>query len=117
MLELPAALGFLRSDVSGTHQQWDEIQIRSLAKRLGYDLRKTVVFNATTDRPVQRLCTLLVALGVDALIVPSAAHFEGEEVPADLVTVANICTVKPESTFPRRGDPPDPPRSDAQQRL
>ncbi|WP_067693932.1 hypothetical protein [Nocardia jejuensis] len=103
MLEIPTAIGFLQSDISGVRQQWDEIQIRSLAKRLGYDLRKTVVFNATTDRPVQRLRVLVDRLGVDAVIVPSAAHFDGAEVPTDLVAVADVVTVDPQDTFARWG--------------
>ncbi|WP_328411738.1 hypothetical protein [Nocardia sp. NBC_00403] len=40
----PTAIGYLRSDISGTAQNWDEIRMRSLAKRYGYDLAKNIVF-------------------------------------------------------------------------
>ncbi|MFJ4652525.1 hypothetical protein ACIP5Y_14775 [Nocardia sp. NPDC088792] len=97
----PNAIGWLRSDVSGERQQWDEARIRGLAHRLGYDLRKTVVFGPRTDRPLHRLRMLVSSLALEAVIVPSIEHFDGGEVPAELVAVADIITVSPENTYAR----------------
>ncbi|WP_230329799.1 hypothetical protein [Nocardia aurantiaca] len=72
-----------------------------MAHRLGYDLRRTVVFGPRTDRPVQRLRVLVSRLDLEAVIVPSVDHFEGGCVPADLVAVADIITVYPENTYAR----------------
>ncbi|RDI65831.1 hypothetical protein [Nocardia pseudobrasiliensis] len=88
------AIGYLRRDVAGSRQHWEEIQIRSLAKRLGYDLRKTIAFGAHTDNPAHRLRAIVNSLGVAAVIVPSLAHFDGGEIPAPLrgatvITVAD----------------------------
>lgn len=101
MFDIPAALGYLRSDLSGARQSWDEIQIRSLAQRFGYDLRKTVVFTAATDRPIHRLRVLVDRLGIEAIVVPSAEHFADNEIPAELIAVTDIITVSPEQTVAR----------------
>ncbi|MTE15380.1 hypothetical protein GLP40_21720 [Nocardia sp. CT2-14] len=101
MTSEPSAIGWLRSDISGERLQRDETRIRGLAHRLGYDLRRTVVFGPRTDRPVQRLRVLVSRLDLEAVIVPSVDHFEGGCVPADLVAVADIITVYPENTYAR----------------
>lgn len=103
----PGALGYLRDDVSGSRRRWDERRIRALAERLGYDLRRIAVFGPHTDRPVYRLRVLVANLGVDAVIVPSLEHFEGGEVPGELVRRADVITVSPEETFARWLIPPD----------
>ncbi|GAB4588887.1 hypothetical protein [Nocardia sp. IFM 10818] len=97
----PSAIGWLRSDVSGIQQESDEAAIRGLAYRLGYDLRKTVVFGPLTDQPLRRLRVLISRLDLDAVIVPSARHFDGGAVPPELVAVADIITVSPEMTYVR----------------
>lgn len=97
----PDALGYLRKDISGVRQQWDEQQIRSLAKRYGYNLRKTITFGPDTDRPEFRLCNVVAGLEVDAVLVPSAAHFDDGEVPAELVKLTDVITVDPEHTYAR----------------
>ncbi|WP_327146394.1 hypothetical protein [Nocardia sp. NBC_01327] len=99
---MPSAIGYLRSDVSGARQVWDENQIRSLAKKFGYDLRKMIVFSATTDRPAHRLRVVVSRLGVDAVFVPSLEHFEGSEIPAEVAAVAAVVTVSPQITHARR---------------
>ncbi|AYF72851.1 hypothetical protein D7D52_02055 [Nocardia yunnanensis] len=101
MTSEPHAIGWLRSDISGERQQWDEARIRIMAHRLGYDLRKTVVFGPWTDRPVHRLRVLISRLALDAVIVPSVEHFDGGHVPAELVAVADVITVSPENTYAR----------------
>ncbi|MEC3917573.1 hypothetical protein [Nocardia sp. CDC160] len=105
----PGAIGYIRQDVSGARRQWDEVRIRTLAGRLGYDLRKIAVFRPHTDRPVHRLRVLVANLGVDAVIVPSLDHFENATVPKALVERADIITVDPEQTFARWLIPPDSP--------
>ncbi len=97
----PGAIGYLRSDVSGARQSWDEGQIRSLATRLGYDLRKTVVFSANTDRPENRLRLIVDRLDVAAVVVPSIEHFEGRRIPDGLSAVADVVTISPECTYTR----------------
>ncbi|MGW4120763.1 hypothetical protein [Nocardia sp. NPDC004711] len=108
MRSRPTALGYLRKDVSGIRQAWDETEIRSLAKRLGYDLAKTVTFDERTERPLVRLCTVVARLDAEVIITPGAEHFGGE-VPADLVGVVDVVTVKPEYTYARwsSGELPD----------
>ncbi|WP_051022214.1 hypothetical protein [Nocardia pneumoniae] len=96
----PTAIGYLRRDVSGVSQTWDEIQIRSLAKRLGYELAKTVVFGPKTDCPLSRLLNVVRRIDVDAVIVPNSRHF-GADVPAELVKVVDVITVQPENTYAR----------------
>ncbi|MFD0365851.1 hypothetical protein ACFQZZ_30810 [Nocardia sp. GCM10030253] len=96
----PTAIGYLRRDVSGFSQSWDEIQIRSVAKRLGYDLAKTVVFGRETDSPESRLLNVIRTIDVDAVIVPSAAHLGGA-IPDPLVQACDVVTVSPENTYAR----------------
>lgn len=96
----PTAIGYLRRDVSGISQAWDEIQIRSIAKRFGYELAKTVVFGPDTDEPVDRLLNVVRNVCADAVIVPSAAHFGGV-VPDRLVRVCDVITMSPENTYAR----------------
>lgn len=96
----PPALGYLRKDVSGVSQDWDEAQMRSLAKRLGYELCKTVTFGAGTDAPVDRLVDVVRTFGVDAVIAPGLHHF-GNAVPAELVEACDLITVTPQQTYSR----------------
>ena len=105
---MPTAFGYLRSDVSGIKQDWDETQIRSLARRYGYDLAKIVVFKEGTDHPLRRLKHLITQLDAEAVFVPSLAHFVDESLPEDLRQRVNIITVTPENTHARW---PTPPRS------
>lgn len=103
----PSALGFLRKDVSGSHQQWDENQVRRLAERLGYDLCRVFVFDEHTDRPIVRLCTAVSRLDADAVVTPSPAHFGGE-IPGELVRRADVIAVGPEFTYARMATGPFP---------
>ncbi|WP_433683207.1 hypothetical protein [Nocardia sp. CA-119907] len=98
MRATPTAIGYLRKDISGVSQDWDEIQIRSRAKRLGYDLAKTVTFTAETDDPEGRLVNVVQALDVDAVIAPGLEHFGGR-VPQRLVRQCELNTVNPEATY------------------
>ncbi|GAB2442780.1 hypothetical protein GCM10027262_58940 [Nocardia tengchongensis] len=91
--------------MSGAQQQWDEAQIQHLARRLGYDLCKTLVFGPETDRPLIRVRTLVSHMEADAVIIPSLAHFDGH-IPDDIVQVADIITVNPENTYARWAIPP-----------
>lgn len=98
---MPSAVGFLRSDVSGTNQPRDELRIHAAARRTGYDLRKTIVFSARTDEPMHRLRVAVDRLGVDAIIVPSIEHFDDHLVPAQLLEVAVVITASPGNTWAR----------------
>ncbi|MCU1648372.1 MAG: hypothetical protein JWN03_8647 [Nocardia sp.] len=108
MLEIPTAIGYLRSDISRSRPPWDEIQIRSLARRLGYALAKTIVFGAYTDDPTQRVIDVVRAIDADAVVIPGIDHFDGY-LPPELIAVADVITVSPEQTFARWVIPPDAP--------
>ncbi|GAB0108377.1 hypothetical protein JMUB6875_73930 [Nocardia sp. JMUB6875] len=95
------AIGYLRRDVSGSRQQWDESRIRSLAARFGYDLCKTLVLGPDTDRPLHRVRVAVSRVGAEAVFTPSLEHFDRGRVPAELVAVADIITVDTEETFAR----------------
>ncbi|MBH0777369.1 2'-5' RNA ligase family protein [Nocardia bovistercoris] len=100
----PTAIGYLRKDVSGIHQQWDETRIRSHAKRLGYELTKTVTFSNATDDPETRLINVIRALDIDAVVAPSLAHFGGT-VPERLIRACELNVLAPEpATYARRYD-------------
>lgn len=97
----PVAVGYLRKDVSGVAQSWNESQLRSLAKRLGYNLAKTVVFGAKTADPISGLIEAARRVKADAVIVPSTAHFDGEVIPDALTRVLDVVSVTPEHTYAR----------------
>ncbi|WP_433684230.1 hypothetical protein [Nocardia sp. CA-119907] len=86
------AIGYLRSDVSGTRQAWDEIQIRSLARRLGYTLAKTVTCNGRMDDPIARLINTVRTTAADAVITPDVTHLGGT-IPAALDRAAAVITI------------------------
>ncbi|MFJ9363360.1 hypothetical protein ACIRRA_02935 [Nocardia sp. NPDC101769] len=103
----PTALGYVRTDVSGIGQLWDESQIRKLATRLGYDFSGMVVYDPISGRPpLARLKAQATRLDAEAVIVPSPAHFEGGQVPTSLVQQVDVITVGPEETYARRAIPP-----------
>ncbi|MBL1075474.1 hypothetical protein JK358_13830 [Nocardia sp. 2] len=98
----PKAIGYLRRDVSGVHQQWHEYQMRSLASRYGYDYAKTLAFGPEVDRPVHRIRVTVSRIGAEAVFTPSKHHFDGEEVPAELVQVVDVVTADSAETYARR---------------
>lgn len=97
----PPAIGYLRSDISGVSKDWDQIQIQILAERLGYRLAKTIEFTQNTADPIGQLLATIARDKVDAVVVPSAEHLSGE-IPAALVSAADVITVSPETTYARR---------------
>ncbi len=97
-------LGYLRTDVSGMSQLWDESQLRRRAAQLGYDYAGTVVFDPASGRPpLARLKAQATRLDADAVIVPGTAHFEGGQVPGSLVRRVDVITLYPAETYARRG--------------
>lgn len=105
---IPSAVGYVRSDISGARRQWDEVQIRSLAVKLGYDLRRIAVFGPDTDRPMHRLRVLASRLRAEAILTPSLEHLGGS-IPEAVLAVADVITVNPEETYARWIIPPDAP--------
>lgn len=95
------AVGYLRKDVSGVAQGWHETQIRVTAKRSGYNLAKTVVLSAKTENPIAELIETGRRVKAHAVIVPSAAHFEGEVIPDELTRVMDVVCVVTERTYRR----------------
>ncbi|MGW4244577.1 hypothetical protein [Nocardia sp. NPDC004722] len=99
----PTALGYLRTDVSGVSQQWDESEIRRLAAQYGYDLAEIVVYDPTGGRPpLARLKAQATRLVAEAVFTPSLEHFETGEPPATLVRRLDVVTMHPESTYSRQ---------------
>ncbi len=75
----PTAIGYLRRDLSGISQPWDEIQIRSAAKNLGVNLAKTVTFGPRTAQPIRQLLELLESTGATCVICPNIEHLDGAQ--------------------------------------
>ncbi|MEU4646176.1 hypothetical protein [Nocardia fluminea] len=96
----PIAIGYLRSDLSGAAQNWDEIRIRSLAKRYGYDLAKAIVFTARTADPLTGLITIVRRINAEAVFVPHRRHL-GVEMPLRLVSTCDVITVDDENAYAR----------------
>ncbi|MFE3190898.1 hypothetical protein ACFXHA_17940 [Nocardia sp. NPDC059240] len=105
----PTAVGYVRSDISGAGQAWDEEQIRSLARRLGYDFAKMVVVDGRSGKsPLAVLKATVTRLAAEAVVVPTADHFDSEAALTDLVKAADVITVNPENTYARWVIPPMP---------
>ena len=104
----PPAIGYLRRDISGVAQSWDETQIRSLAERLGYRFTKTVVFSDRTADPIGRLLDVVTTTEAAAIVTPSLTHL-GSDLPHRIVAACDIITVSPRSPT-REPSPPSPPR-------
>ncbi|MEV6773355.1 hypothetical protein AB0N05_32455 [Nocardia sp. NPDC051030] len=101
------ALGYLRTDVSGISQQWDETEIRRLATRYGYDFAGIVIYDPNSGRPpLARLKAQATRLDAEAVFVPSLEHLEEGEAPGSLVQKLDVVTVHPEETYARRAIPP-----------
>ncbi|MRH90577.1 hypothetical protein GFY24_24570 [Nocardia sp. SYP-A9097] len=100
MRHQPAAIGFLRHDVSRAQQRWDQAQMRHLARRLGYDLCRTLVCGPATAELMEEVRAAISQTEADAVITPSLDHFDGA-VPDPLVQVADVITVSPENTYAR----------------
>ncbi|MEV6770271.1 hypothetical protein AB0N05_16775 [Nocardia sp. NPDC051030] len=101
------ALGYLRTDVSGISQQWDESEIRRLATRYGYDFADMVIYDPNSGRPpLARLKAQATRLDAEAVFVPSLEHFEEGEAPGSLVKKLDVVTIHPEETYARRAMPP-----------
>lgn len=82
------AVGFLRTDLSGARQAWDETKLRAMAKRNGYDLAKTLVLPESADA-VTVLGTAIERAKATALFVPSLEHLGGT-IPRPLTRVEVI---------------------------
>ncbi|WP_280244333.1 hypothetical protein [Nocardia abscessus] len=93
----PNALGFIRREVSGEHEERDELLIREIAAGRDYFVVELVVF-ATAARTAALLAVehIRVADAV-AVIVPSLAHVE-----PFARAVTELCDlITPEQTYPR----------------
>ncbi|MEU0542607.1 hypothetical protein ABZ319_22300 [Nocardia sp. NPDC005978] len=108
----PTALGYLRVDVSGIGQLWDEACIRRLATRLGYDFAALVIYDPNSGRPpLSRVKAQATRLAAEAVIVPGPAHFPGARIPLALLDRLDVITCTPEETHSRRPSLlPDQPR-------
>ncbi|MBF6181684.1 hypothetical protein [Nocardia otitidiscaviarum] len=109
MRSRPTAIGYLRTDVSGTARLRDQHEIHRLAERLGYDFADMIVYDPKFGRPpLARLKAQATRLDAEAVIVPGPEHFDGGRVPESLVGRLDVVTVRPEETYARRAAPPGP---------
>ncbi|WP_306361489.1 hypothetical protein [Nocardia sp. CC227C] len=114
MRSRPTAIGYLRTDVSGTARLRDQREIRRVAARLGYDFADMIVYDPSFGRPpLARLKAQATRLDAEAVIVPGPEHFDGGRVPESLVERLDVITVRPEQTYARCAVPPDPDSPDA----
>ncbi|MFD4442546.1 hypothetical protein ACFWPK_22525 [Nocardia sp. NPDC058519] len=97
----PTAIGYIRADVSGSRKVWDQIQIRTLAERLGYRPIKTIEFSEHTADPIAQLLSTIARDEVEAVVVPSVEHLGGE-IPESLISAADVVIVSPEEAHSRR---------------
>ncbi|GAB4587387.1 hypothetical protein [Nocardia sp. IFM 10818] len=100
----PTAIGYVRSDVSGVRQAWDEAEVRGTAALRGFDFAKMIVIDGRTGKPLLAgLKATITRINAAAVFVPSATHFEGGTVPGDLRQVVDVFTVSPENVYSRTG--------------
>lgn len=77
-MEKAPAIAYLRTDLSGARQYWDERRMRCLSERLGYFLCKTLVLCAATHSRIDRLLGQIATEHAEAVFVPHLDHLEGE---------------------------------------
>ncbi|WP_330249767.1 hypothetical protein OG874_26065 [Nocardia sp. NBC_00565] len=86
-------IGFLRPDVSGEASGQDEARIHALAAECGWSV--ILMYYGDRDRPggavINRLMNLAYSERANAVIVPSADHFEPGDIPALVKIVDVIC--------------------------
>ncbi|WP_306360525.1 hypothetical protein [Nocardia sp. CC227C] len=98
----PTAIGYLRSDISGSRQAWDESRIRTTAALHGFDFAKLIVIDGRTPKPLLAgLKSTITRLAAEAVFVPNTQHFDTGTVPTDLLAVAAVITIDPPTTYPR----------------
>lgn len=98
----PIAVGFLRTDLSGTRQAWDETQLRSMAKRHGYDLAKTVAVSGRSGDPVAQLHDTVLGVRAEAVYVPSLDHLGGDVPPVLTKALVEVTAVDTGDTYAPR---------------
>ncbi|WP_330179964.1 hypothetical protein OHB26_26535 [Nocardia sp. NBC_01503] len=100
----PTAIGYVRSDISGARQAWDETKVRSTAALRGFDFAKMIVIDGRTGKPLLAgLKATIARINAEAVFVPSTTHFEGGTVPGDLRQAVDVFTVSPENVYSRTG--------------
>ncbi|MBL1079139.1 hypothetical protein JK358_32520 [Nocardia sp. 2] len=93
----PTCLGYLRTDVSRSAMRWDQSEVRRVAEQLGYDFADFVIYDPKFGRPpLARLKAQATRLEAEAVIVPSALHFDGGRIPMVLAARIDVITVNSE---------------------
>lgn len=77
-MEKAPAIAYLRTDLSGAWQHWDECRMRRLATRLGYELRAILVLSAASDSRIDRVLEWIEIERAEAVFVPHLDHLDGE---------------------------------------
>ncbi|AYF75666.1 hypothetical protein D7D52_19460 [Nocardia yunnanensis] len=86
------AIGFLRREISGPQKPQHEMEMHAVAERYGYTICLMVLVAPEREAVVQRLMTLVWNEGANAIIAPSADHFEPGEIDA-LVKLTDVIYV------------------------
>ncbi|MGW4126221.1 hypothetical protein [Nocardia sp. NPDC004711] len=89
----PTALGWIDPDVS-TAPEWDQAQLRRLARRLGY------VLAWTSDRTPVPFVDQVRTADVDAVLVPSTLHLDVLTLD-QLLRLVDVESACPRETFAR----------------
>ncbi|MFD0364925.1 hypothetical protein ACFQZZ_26100 [Nocardia sp. GCM10030253] len=93
----PKAIGFLRRDISGIRQERHEMEIRSRARELGYDMARMVMLGPSADA-IDRLIAMLNRLNAAAVIAPSVEHVV--DARDKLCAVCDLVIVTPQQRWP-----------------
>lgn len=78
---LPApvpALVCLRADISGDRYRWDEMRLRGLAIRLGYEFRATLGATAAAEDRIDLLLRGVELHRAEAVFVPGREYLDGQ---------------------------------------
>jgi hypothetical protein len=84
------AISYLRRDISRSNQTWHENQLRSLAKRFGYDHSKTIVFGRGEPERMPRLLYEAHRADAEAIFTPTLAHLDFTDLDALLIEAAQM---------------------------
>lgn len=87
---VPIAISYLRRDISMLNQPWHETQLRSLAKRFGYDHSKTIVFARTDPDRMLRLLHEAHRADAEAIFTPTLAHLDYTDLDTLLAGAAQM---------------------------
>ena len=99
----PKALGYLRTDLSGTHALRHTAALHRHARALGYQYIYTIHPPEHLDDPLGYALGIAAALAIDTLIIYDLSHVDDH--PARACNTVDLETVCPPTTWARVSDP------------